>query len=65
MIEHGVIYGLGLPDYSLKPEAAKANMALRNERIEPENYALAHAAVEIASQSIAAKAAIAAGPYKR
>ena len=64
-IEHGVIYGLGLPDYSLKPEAAKANMALRNERIEPENYALlAHAAVEIASQSIAAKAAIAAGPYK-
>lgn len=64
-IEHGMIYALGLPDYSLRPEAAKANLALRNERIEPENYALlAHAAVEIAVQSIAAGKQISAGPYK-
>ncbi len=64
-IEHGVIYTLGLPDYSLRPEAGMANQALRNERIEPENYALlAHAAIEIASQSITAKTEIAFGPYK-
>ncbi len=64
-IEHGVIYALGLPDYSLRPEAAEANLALRDRRIEPENYALlAHAAVEIASQSIASNKPVGFGPYK-
>ncbi len=63
-IEHGVIYALGLPDYSLRPEAARANLALRDGQIEPENYALlAHAAVEIAAQAVAAKAPVGRGPF--
>ena len=64
-IDHGEIYTLGVPDYTMMPEAADAKIALSRNGIEPDNYALlAHVAVEIASQAVKTKTSVMAGPYK-
>lgn len=62
--DHGPVFALALPDLSLKPEAASAALVLRQNRIEPDNYALtAHAAVEIVAQAAKSGKPIGAGPY--
>lgn len=64
-VDHGEIYALSVPGYSLMPEAGQAKIALGLKRIEPDNYALlAYAAVEIASETLKTRVSVNAGPYK-